>query len=127
MTVAVAMIWRWLVDERVGLVKYVARSLDLVDRPIQFLNSFVWALPSVIVANIWQILGFYMIILLTRLQNIPPNLYDAAAIDGANAHRRFWRITLPLLEPTLFLCIVIGMLNSMTSFDLVYVMTRGGP
>ncbi len=83
--------------------------------------------PSVIVANIWQMLGFYMIILLTGLQNIPPSLYEAAAIDGANARRRFWRITLPLLKPSLFLCIVIGMLNSFTSFDLVYVMTGGGP
>jgi len=82
MTVAVAIIWRWLFDERVGLINYVARSLDLVDRPIQFLNSFVWALPSVIVANIWQMLGFYMIILLTGLQNIPPSLYEAA---GARA------------------------------------------
>jgi len=127
MTVAVAIIWRWLFDERVGLINYVARSLDLVDRPIQFLNSFVWALPSVIVANIWQMLGFYMIILLTGLQNIPPNLYEAAAIDGANAPRRFWRVTLPLLKPSLFLCFVIGMLNSFTSFDLVYVMTGGGP
>jgi ABC-type sugar transport system permease subunit len=127
MTVAVAIIWRWLFDERVGLINYVARSLDLVDRPIQFLNSFVWALPSVIVANIWQMLGFYMIILLTGLQNIPPNLYEAAAIDGANATRRFWRVTLPLLKPSVFLCFVIGMLNSFTSFDLVYVMTGGGP
>jgi len=127
MTVAVAIIWRWLFDERVGLINYVARSLHLVDQPIQFLNSFVWALPSVIVANIWQMLGFYMIILLTGLQNIPPNLYEAAAIDGANAWRRFRRITLPLLKPSLFLCIVIGMLNSFTSFDLVYVMTNGGP
>jgi ABC-type sugar transport system permease subunit len=127
MTVAVAIIWRWLFDERVGLINYVARSLDLVDRPIQFLNSFVWALPSVIVANIWQMLGFYMIILLTGLQNIPPTLYEAAAIDGANAPRRFWRVTLPLLKPSLFLCFVIGMLNSFTSFDLVYVMTGGGP
>ena len=127
MTVAVAIIWRWLFDERVGLINYVARSLHLVESPIPFLNSFFWALPSVIVANIWQMLGFYMIVLLTGLQAIPPNLYEAAAIDGANAWRRFKRITLPLLKPSLFLCIVIGMLNSFTSFDLVYVMTGGGP
>jgi ABC-type sugar transport system permease subunit len=127
MTVAVAIIWRWMFDERVGLINYVARALELVDRPIQFLNSFDWALPSVIVANVWQMLGFYMIVLLTGLQNIPPHLHEAAAIDGANAIRRFWRITLPLLRPSLFLCFVIGMLNSFTSFDLVYVMTGGGP
>jgi multiple sugar transport system permease protein len=127
MTVAVAIIWRWMFDERVGLINYVARSLDLVDRPIQFLNSFNWALPSVIAANTWQMLGFYMIILLTGLQSIPGELHEAAAIDGAGAARRFRSITLPLLRPTLFLCFVIGMLNSFTSFDLVYVMTGGGP
>jgi multiple sugar transport system permease protein len=127
MTVAVAIIWRWMFDERVGLINYVARALDLVDKPIPFLNSFTWALPSVIAANIWQMLGFYMIILLTGMQNIPGNLYEAAQIDGANAFRRFLRITLPLLKPSIFLCFVIGMLNSVTSFDLVYVMTAGGP
>lgn len=127
MTVAVAIIWRWMYDERVGLLNYVARLLHLTDTPIPFLNSFVWALPSVVVANIWQMLGFYMIILLTGLQNIPGSLFEAAEIDGATAGDRFWRITLPLLRPSIFLCFVIGMLNSVTSFDLVYVMTGGGP
>ena len=127
MTVAVAIIWRWIFDERVGLINYAARLLDLVDRPIPFLNSFTWALPCVILANIWQMLGFYMIIILTGLQTIPANLYEAAEIDGANSFRRLLRITLPLLKPSLFLCFVIGMLNSVTSFDLIYVMTNGGP
>jgi ABC-type sugar transport system permease subunit len=127
MTVAVAIIWRWMFDERVGLINYAARSLHLVDKPIPFLNSFTWALPSVIAANIWQMLGFYMVIILSGLQTIPGNLYEAAGIDGANAFHRFIRITVPLLKPSLFLCFVIGMLNSVTSFDLVYVMTGGGP
>jgi len=127
MTVAVAIIWRWMFDERVGLINYAARAFDLVDKPIPFLNSFTWALPSVIAANIWQMLGFYMIILLTGLQNIPHELHEAAAIDGAGAVHRFRRITLPLLRPSIFLAFVIGMLNSITSFDLVYVMTGGGP
>src|SRR5215475_7597927 len=127
MTVAVAIIWRWMFDERVGLINYVFRSLHLVDTPIPFLNSFTWALPSVIAANIWQMLGFYMVIILSGLQTIPRNLYDAAGIDGANAFHRLIRITVPLLKPSLFLCFVIGMLNSVTSFDLVYVMTGGGP
>ena len=127
MTVAVAIIWRWMFDERVGLINYVFRSLHLVDTPIPFLNSFTWALPSVIAANIWQMLGFYMVIILSGLQTIPRNLYEAAGIDGANPFHRFLRITVPLLKPSLFLCFVIGMLNSVTSFDLVYVMTGGGP
>ena len=127
MTVAVAIIWRWMFDERVGLINYAARLMHLVDKPIPFLNSFTFALPSVIASNIWQMLGFYMIILLTGLQNIPHELHEAAAIDGAGAWRRFERITLPLLRPSIFLAFVIGMLNSVTSFDLVYVMTGGGP
>lgn len=127
MTVAVAIIWRWMFDERVGLINYVARTLHLVDKPIAFLNSFEWALPSIIAVNIWQMLGFYMIVLLAGLQHIPPELHEAAAIDGAGGRDRFLRITLPLLRPSLFLCFVIGMLNSFTSFDLVYVMTGGGP
>jgi ABC-type sugar transport system permease subunit len=68
-----------------------------------------------------------MIILLTGLQHIPHELHEAAAIDGAGAFKRFERITLPLLRPSIFLAFVIGMLNSVTSFDLVYVMTGGGP
>jgi multiple sugar transport system permease protein len=127
MTVAVAIIWRWLYDERGGLINFALRGLGLIDKPIDFLGSFTWALPSVIAAEIWQVLGFYMIILLTGLQSIPTHLYEAARIDGANARQRFWRITLPLLRPSIFLCAVIGILNSFTAFDLIYVMTRGGP
>src|SRR5260370_17712172 len=107
MTVAVAIIWRWMFDERVGLINYAARALDLVDTPIPFLNSFTWALPSVIAANIWQMLGFYMIILLTGLQSIPPELHEAAPIDGAASVHPFRRITLPLLRPSIFLAFVI--------------------
>jgi multiple sugar transport system permease protein len=127
MTVAVGIIWRWLYDERVGLINYTVQSLGISDRPIAYLQSFTWALPAVIVASIWQTLGFYMIILLTGLQNIPQNLYEAAAVDGVGRWPQFRRITLPLLRPSLFLCCIIGILNSFTSFDLVYVMTNGGP
>ena len=127
MTVAVGIIWRWLYDERVGLFNFVLRSLGIIDEPIAFLQTFEWSLPAVILANIWQVLGFYMIVLLTGLQNIPQNLYEAAAIDGAPRWAQLWRITLPMLKPAIFLCFIIGMLNSFTAFDLIWVMTGGGP
>lgn len=127
MVVAVGIIWRWLFDQRVGLINFSLRSLGLIDEPIAFLESFATALPSVIAAAIWQIVGFFMIILLTGLQSIPQNLYEAASIDGASRWSQFWRITLPLLRPSLFLCFVIGIIASFTSFDLIYVMTGGGP
>lgn len=127
MTVAVGIIWRWMYDEKVGLFNYLLRSAGLIDAPIPFLQSFEWALPSILLANVWQILGFYMIILLAGLQNIPQNLYEAASIDGASGWQQFWRITVPLLRPSIFLAFVIGIMTSFTSFDLVYVMTQGGP
>ena len=127
MTVAVGIIWRWLYDEKVGLLNYVLLSLGVVSRGIPFLDSFEWAMPAVITAAIWQIIGFFMVILLAGLQSIPRELHEAAAIDGAGPRQRFRRITLPLLRPSLFLCLIIGIINSFTSFDLIYVMTRGGP
>ena len=127
MVVAVGIIWRWLYDQRVGLINYGLRSAGIIDEPIAFLETFATALPSVIAAAIWQIVGFFMIILLTGLQSIPQNLYEAASIDGASRWSQFWRITLPLLRPSIFLCFVIGIIASFTSFDLIYVMTGGGP
>jgi ABC-type sugar transport system permease subunit len=127
MTVAAGVIWQWLYNENVGLFNYILMSLGILDKGIPFLESFEFALPSVIVASIWHIIGFYMIILLTGLQNIPLNLYEAATIDGANAWMRFRRITLPLLKPSIFLCFVIGIINSFNAFDLIFVMTLGGP
>ena len=127
MTVAVGIIWQWLYNENVGLINYILISLGIVDRGIPFLQSFDLALPAVIVASIWQVIGFYMIILLTGLQSIPPNLYEAASIDGASPMQTFRRITLPLLRPSLFLCFVVGIINSFTAFDLIFVMTGGGP
>jgi multiple sugar transport system permease protein len=127
MTVAVGIIWRWMYDEKVGLFNFVLRKLGLIDAPLAFLQSFELVLPSVLLANIWQILGFYMIVLLAGLQNIPQNLYEAASIDGASRWQQFVKITLPMLRPALFLAFVIGIMTSITSFDLVYVMTQGGP
>ena len=127
MPVAVGIIWRWLYDEKVGLINYALISLGLVRRGIPFLESFEWAMAAVIVVAVWQILGFFMVILLAGLQSIPPELHEAAAIDGAGRARRLSRITLPLLRPAVFLCLILGIINSFTSFDLVYVMTRGGP
>jgi ABC-type sugar transport system permease subunit len=127
MAVAVGVIWRWLYDGKVGLINYILRSTGLIDEPIPFLETFSTAMPAVMAAAIWQIVGFFMIILLTGLQSIPQHLYEAASIDGASRFRQFWRITLPLLRPSIFLCFVIGIIASFTSFDLIYVMTNGGP
>ncbi len=127
MVVAVGIVWRWLYNDSVGLINYGLRTFGIISEPIAFLESYRFAMISVMAAAIWQIVGFFMIIILTGLQNIPPHLHEAALIDGARAHHRFWRITLPLLRPSLFLCVILGVIASFTSFDLIYTMTGGGP
>ncbi len=125
--VAIAIIWRWLYDEKVGLINFVLRSLGIVQESIGFLSSLTWALPSVIFTTIWQSLGYYVILLLAGLQTIPNELYEAADIDGASGLRKVQWITLPLLKPSIFLCFIVGIINSFTTFDVIYVMTNGGP
>ena len=125
--VAIAIIWKWLYDEKVGLINYILRSIGIVDEGIPFLQSFHWALPAVIMTSIWQVVGFFFILVLTGLQSIPSELYEAAIIDGASPRNRFFRITLPLIRSTIFICFIVGIINSFTLFDLIYVMTGGGP
>jgi len=125
--IAIGIIWQWLYNERFGLINYILRSIGIVDEGIPFLQSFRWALPSVILTSIWQVVGFFFILVLTGLQSIPSELYEAAIIDGASARNRFFRITLPLIRSTIFICFIVGIINSFTLFDLIYVMTGGGP
>jgi ABC-type sugar transport system permease subunit len=125
--VAIAIIWKWLYDEKVGLINYILRSLGLVEQGIPFLQSFSLALPSVIATSIWQVLGYFVLLLLTGLQSIPEDLYEVAELDGAGFFTQLFRITLPLIRPTIFICFIVGIINSFTLFDMIYVMTKGGP
>jgi multiple sugar transport system permease protein len=125
--VAIAIIWKWLYDEKVGLINYILRSLGLVKQGIPFLQSFSLALPSVIATSIWQVLGYFVLLLLTGLQSIPEDLYEVAELDGAGFFTQLFRITLPLIRPTIFICFIVGIINSFTLFDMIYVMTKGGP
>lgn len=124
--VAIAMIWRWLYNEKVGLINYFLQETGLVADGIGFLSSG-WALPSVIFTTVWHVLGYYMIIMLAGLQTIPNELYESAELDGASGWARLRYITLPLLRATIFLCFVVGIINSFQMFDIIYVMTDGGP
>ncbi|MBN2553274.1 MAG: sugar ABC transporter permease, partial [Spirochaetales bacterium] len=102
--VAIAIIFKWLYDEKVGLINYILRSLGLVEQGIPFLQSFSLALPSVIATSIWQVLGYLVLLLLAGLQNIPDDLYEVAELDGAGFFTQLFRITLPLIRPTIFIC-----------------------
>jgi ABC-type sugar transport system permease subunit len=86
-----------------------------------------WAIPSVVLVSIWKFLGFYTVIFVAGLKNIPEELTSAALADGARPWQIFWRITLPIMRPVTFFVVTIAIIASFQAFDQVYIMTRGGP
>lgn len=123
--VAVALVWQWLLNPSNGLVNHVLGMLHL-PQPGWWTDP-AWAMPSVILASAWKDLGFVMVILLAGLQAIPQEIEEAAMVDGANAWRRFWSVTFPLLTPSIFFVLIISLINGFQVFDQVNVMTGGGP
>ena len=123
-TVAVTLLWVWIFNPEFGLFNYLL-SLIGVEGPRWFSNPR-WALPGLVIMSLWGV-GGGAVIYLAGLQNIPPHLYEAAKIDGANTWQRFVRITLPLLTPTLFFQLVLGLIGSFQAFVQAYVATSGGP
>jgi len=123
--VAVALVWSWLFDRDYGLLNLALHFVGVTGPA--WLSDPRWALPAVMVVFAWKWMGFYALILLAGLQNIPPTLYDAAAIDGAGVWARFRHVTLPLLSPATFFVIVTALINALNVFDPIVVMTQGGP
>lgn len=123
--VAVGFVWFWLYQPSDGLLDGLL-GLVHVDGPA-WLASNRWAMFAVIIVAVWQGVGYPMVILLSGLQNIPTELYEAATVDGASAWTRFWRITLPLLTPQLFFLMIMQFITSFQVFGIIYVMTHGGP
>jgi ABC-type sugar transport system permease subunit len=123
--VAVALIASWIFNDNYGIINAALSAVGIGDVP--WLSSARWAMTSLIIATLWIRLGFNMVIYLAALQSIPTELYDAARVDGASGWRRFRHITWPLLGPTTFLLVIINIIYSLHVFDLIYVMTGGGP
>jgi len=123
--VVVALVWRWLLSPGNGVVNTVLGWLGIVG-PGWWADP-AWSMPSIILASAWKDLGFVMVILLAGLQSINPDLYEAAALDGAGRWRRLFSVTLPMLSPSTFFVIVLSLINGFQVFDQVYVMTGGGP
>ena len=123
--VVVGLIWRFMFNPTQGVVNYL---LGLVGIPgPNWLGSLQTGLISVMIADIWEWTPFMVLILLAALQTLPQEPYEAAAIDGASAWQAFQHITLPLLRPTIVVAVLLRAIDSFKTFDLVYVMTNGGP
>ena len=115
---------KWLQEPR-GIIMYLGKRLGF--EPPRWLSGPSMALIAVSVVSIWHFLGYDVVIYLAGLGNIPPQLYEAARIDGASEGQAFWHITLPLLSPTTFFLLIISSIGAFRAFTLFYVMTGGGP
>jgi multiple sugar transport system permease protein/sn-glycerol 3-phosphate transport system permease protein len=123
--VAISVIWEWIFDPQSGAINSALRFAHL-PAPA-WLTSPGLALPTVALVSVWQALGYNMLFFLAGLQGIPSGLYEAAAIDGAGAWKRFFKITLPLIRPTMLFVTVVNLIAGFQTFDTIYIMTNGGP
>lgn len=120
-------IFKWMLQSDSGIINYALGSIGLIHTPIHWLSDPKMALWGVILANVWIGIPFNMALLLAGLQSISTALYEAAMVDGANAFNRFLYITLPMMRSTSLATLMLGFIYTLNVFDLIYVMTGGGP
>jgi multiple sugar transport system permease protein len=124
--VAAALLWRWMLNPDVGLVNYLLSRVG-IEGP-GWLNSTTWAIPSLVIMGLWaSVGGSRMIIFLAGLQDVPAELLEAAEIDGAGTWAKFWNVTLPLISPTIFFNLVLGIIFALRTFEVAFIATNGGP
>lgn len=124
-SVAAGLVWVFIYAPGYGLMNHALRAVGLPT--LEWLYDSQWALPAIILVNVWKLSGYFMVIFLAGLQLIPNDLYEAAELEGAGLFQKLWYLTLPLLSPTLYFVLIIGLLHTFQVFDFVYVMTAGGP
>lgn len=117
--------WSWMLNSDSGVVNSLLQAIGLSH--INWLTSPTWSLVAVIIANIWIGIPFNLVILHSGLQSIPESLFEAAVLDGAGAWKTFWHITFPLLRPVSAITILLGLVYTLKVFDIIWIMTRGGP
>lgn len=126
-TVVVVIIWRWLLSTSGGMINPMLVQAGIVERPVGFFSGRDSAMASLVLINSWRWFPFTALMMLAGLTRIPGDLYEAARIDGAGTWQRFKRITWPLLQPTLMVLGVVGTLLSFNVFDVIWLLTAGGP
>jgi len=124
--VAVGAVWQAMFQKDFGPINTFLRAVGMTNPPGWFAST-KYAMTALIIVSVWKFMGYYMIIYLAALQDIPRQLYEAATIDGANAWQQFRRVTVPMLTPATFFVFIMLTINSFKVFDLVYVLTEGGP
>ncbi len=125
-TVAIGVVWSWILSPRFGALPRFLNDLGVMNVP-SFLGDSRYALLTLVVVYIWKMAGYHMILFLAGLQNIPEVYYEAAKIDGASPWQQLRYVTLPLLSTTTFFIMIIALIQSLQTFDLTFAMTEGGP
>jgi multiple sugar transport system permease protein len=120
-----ASVWAWMLNSESGVVNSLFRAVG--GSNIHWLTSEPWSLISVTIANIWIGIPFNLVLLYSGLQNISADVYEAAGLDGANAWKRFWYVTFPLLRPVSAITLLLGFVYTLKVFDIIWIITRGGP
>ena len=122
----IALLWAWVYNPRAGLINSFLMSIGVQDPPAWLADKQL-AIWAIIFAASWRQIGYIMILYVAGLKNVDPTLLEAAKVDGASKWRTFWKITFPLLAPITAIVVVISIIDSLRSFDMIWVMTRGGP
>ncbi|OGK87429.1 MAG: ABC transporter permease [Candidatus Rokubacteria bacterium GWC2_70_16] len=126
-TVLSTFAWRWMFDPSFSVLNWTLYKTGLIATKLPFLSDGTWALWCAIVINTWRGMPFFAITLLAGLQTINPDLHEAASLDGANGWKRFWHVTWPLLKPVTIVVVVFSIIQTFADFQLIYVLTGGGP
>jgi multiple sugar transport system permease protein len=119
--------WLWMFDSLFSVINYILQSLGIISKKIPWLGDPFWAMVSVIIVNTWRGLPFFAVSILAGLMAIPKELYEAAEVDGALAVRKFWHVTLPLLQPVIAVVVLFSTIWTFADFQIVYILTHGGP
>lgn len=119
--IVIGIVWEWIFDPNIGLLNKVLQV------HINWLYDPHWAMPALIIVSVWKLIGYNMIIFLSSLSGISNSMFEAAKIDGANPVETFFFVTIPLLSPSIFFVVIITAVSSFQIFDLIYLMTQGGP
>ncbi len=119
--------WRWMFDPTFSVLNWVLYRSGLITTKLPFLSDGTWAMWAAIAVNTWRGMPFFAITLLAGLQTISPDLHEAASLDGANSWHRFWNVTWPLLKPVTIVVVVFSIIQTFADFQLIYVLTGGGP
>jgi multiple sugar transport system permease protein len=125
--VVTALLWKWFYSDQYGIANFALARLGIVDSPILWLSSQTMAMPAVILVQIWKLYPIMTVVLLAALQGVPKELIEAAKIDGANPFQRFWYVTFNFLRPSSMIIVLLAAIWTFQSFDIVYLLTGGGP